>query len=173
MDAEKLLKHMAWANQEIFSKVAQLPDEALDAYAVNPEWTAREIMRHIASSATYYGYRLIDKEVLSESEKSEWQAKLEATHVPPANMRDMKVILNRIASADAELLRAASQAEGFFIHTMDGSTLSRARSTIISQSIHHATEHRAQLVGALEAKGFTGINLDDFDLWAFSSTIGE
>ncbi|CAN2218635.1 DNA damage-inducible protein DinB [Candidatus Nanopelagicaceae bacterium] len=173
MDAAKLLKHMAWANQEIFSKVAELPDEALDAYAVNPEWTAREIMRHIASSATYYGYRLIDKDALSEAEKTEWQVKLEATHVPPVTMRDMNVILDRIAAADAELLRAASEPEGFVIHTMDGRTVSRARSTIISQSIHHATEHRAQLISALEAKGFVGINLDDFDLWYYADTIGE
>jgi uncharacterized damage-inducible protein DinB len=173
MDAAKLLKHMAWANQEIFSKVAELPDEALDAYAVNPEWTAREIMRHIASSATYYGYRLIDKEALSESEKSEWQAKLEATHIPPANMGEMKTILDRIEVADAELLRAASEPEGFVVHTMDGRTVSRARSTIISQSIHHATEHRAQLISALEAKGYKTINLDDYDVWYFSDTIGE
>jgi uncharacterized damage-inducible protein DinB len=173
MDADKLLKHMAWTNQEIFSKVAELPDEALDAYAVNPEWTAREIMRHIASSATYYGYRLIDKEALSESEKSEWQAKLDATHIPPANMSEMKTILDRIEAADAELLRAASEPEGFVVHTMDGRTVSRARSTIISQSIHHATEHRAQLISALEAKGFVGINLDDYDVWYFSDTIGE
>jgi uncharacterized damage-inducible protein DinB len=173
MDADKLLKHMAWANQEIFSKVAELPDDALDAYAVNPEWTAREIMRHIASSATYYGYRLVDKEALSESETLEWQAKLEATHVPPANMAEMKTILDRIAAADAELLHAASQPEGFFIHTMDGRTISRARSTIISQSIHHATEHRAQLISALEAKGYKTINLDDYDVWYFSDTIGE
>jgi uncharacterized damage-inducible protein DinB len=173
MDAVKLLKHMAWANQEIFSKVAELPDEALDSYAVNPEWTAREIMRHIASSATYYGYRLIDKEALSESEKSEWQSKLDATHIPPANMSEMKTILERIATADAELLSAASEPEGFVVHTMDGRTVSRARSTIISQSIHHATEHRAQLISALEAKGFVGINLDDYDVWYFSDTIGE
>ncbi len=57
MDAEKLFKHMAWANSEILKKVAELPDEALDAYAVNPEWTVREIARHIASSATWYGWR--------------------------------------------------------------------------------------------------------------------
>jgi uncharacterized damage-inducible protein DinB len=43
----------------------------------------------------------------------------------------------------------------------------RWRSTILSQAIHHATEHRAQLASALEAKGFTPVNLDDLDLWSF------
>lgn len=173
MDAAKLLKHMAWANQEIFTQVSAMPDEALDAYAVNPEWTAREIMRHIASSATYYGYRLIDKDALTEAELAAWQVKLEATHISPATMKDMEVLLDRLQAADAELLRAAAEPEGFIVHTMDGRTVNRARSTIISQSIHHATEHRAQLVSALEAKGFVGINLDDFDVWYYSDTVGE
>ena len=43
----------------------------------------------------------------------------------------------------------------------------RWRSTILSQAIHHATEHRAQIASALEAKGFTPIDLDELDLWAF------
>ena len=43
----------------------------------------------------------------------------------------------------------------------------RWRSTILSQSIHHATEHRAQLASALEAKGFKPVDLDELDLWAF------
>ena len=48
----------------------------------------------------------------------------------------------------------------------------RWRSTILSQAIHHATEHRAQIASALEAKGFTPMNLDDLDLWEFEKTNG-
>jgi uncharacterized damage-inducible protein DinB len=48
----------------------------------------------------------------------------------------------------------------------------RWRSTILSQAIHHATEHRAQIASALEAKGFTPVNLDDFDLWAYEESEG-
>ena len=43
----------------------------------------------------------------------------------------------------------------------------RWRSTILSQSIHHATEHRAQIASALEAKGFKPVDLDELDLWAY------
>jgi uncharacterized damage-inducible protein DinB len=173
MDAAKLLKHMAWANQEILGLVSESPDEALDAYSVNPEWTVREIARHIASSATWYGYRLLDRSNFTESQNQEWQAKLEESETPPATMKEMKVILDRLKAADAELLNAATLPEGVVIREFEGKTITRARSTVISQAIHHATEHRAQLVSALEAKGFTKINLDDFDLWAYSTTIGE
>lgn len=164
---------MAWANQEIITKVATFPDEALDAYITNPEWTVREIARHIASSATWYGWRLLDKESLSEGEKVSWKGKLVETEIPPKTMAEMGVLLERLAKADAELLKASSLPEGFLTHTMDGRTISRARSTIISQSIHHSIEHRAQLVDALEFRGFTGINLDHYDVWGFSDTIGE
>ena len=44
----------------------------------------------------------------------------------------------------------------------------RARSTILSQAVHHANEHRAQLVSALEAGGYTTVNLDDFALWGYA-----
>jgi hypothetical protein len=43
----------------------------------------------------------------------------------------------------------------------------RWASTILTQAVHHATEHRAQLIDTLEYKGFKPINLDDIDLWAF------
>ena len=173
MDAAKLLKHMAWANQEIFSKVAELPDEALDSYAVNPEWTAREIMRHIASSATWYGWRLLDRSSFTAAENNSWQAILDETEIAPVSMRDMPTLLARAAKADAALLAEAELPEGVVYREWEGEIITRARSTVISQAVHHATEHRAQLVSALEAKGFTTINLDDYDLWNYADTIGE
>jgi uncharacterized damage-inducible protein DinB len=173
MDAAKLLRHMAWANQEIFSKVVELPDEALDAYAVNPEWTAREIMRHIASSASWYGWRLLDRSGFTQAENDAWQAILDDSEMPPANMKDMLLLIARAAKADEVLLSAAQLPEGDTQRELNGEIIVRKRSTIISQAIHHATEHRAQLISALEAKGYKTINLDDYDLWAYSSTIGE
>lgn len=173
MDAEKLLKHMAWANQEIVGQLASLPDSALDAYAVNSEWTVREIARHIASSATWYGWRLLDKSSWSESDHKVWQAELDATEVPPATANDIHQLLEKMKSADSVLLEAARLPEGEVLREVDGKTIIRARSTVISQAIHHATEHRAQLVSALEVKGFTTINLDDFDLWAYCDKHGE
>lgn len=42
---EKMLKHMAWANQEVIGKINELPKEALDAYAVNPDWSVGKFSR--------------------------------------------------------------------------------------------------------------------------------
>lgn len=173
MDAEKLFKHMAWANSEILTKVAQLPDEALDAYAINPQWTVREIARHIASSATWYGWRLLDKSNFSELDNAAWQAKLDETEIPPATAADIHILIERLKAADQILLEEARRPEGTIVREWKGQTIVRARSTVASQAIHHATEHRAQLVDALEARGYTSILLDDYDLWNYCDKFGE
>ena len=173
MDVSKLINHMAWANQEILAKVAALPDEALDAYIVNPEWTVREIARHIASSATWYGWRLLDKSGFTDADTATWQAKLDATEIAPASAKDIQVVMTTLRDADQLLLAEARKPEGDVVREWNGKIIVRKRSTIIAQSIHHATEHRAQLVSALEFKGFTGINLDDYDAWNYADTIGE
>ncbi len=173
MEMEKLLKHMAWANEGILTKVSQLPYEALDSYVVNPEWTAREIARHIASSATWYGWRLLDKSGFTEADHQEWQRKLDQTEIPPATSKDVLTSIAYAKAADSVLLEAARQPEGDVEREWKGAIIVRKRSTILSQAVHHATEHRAQLVSALEYKGFTTINLDDYDLWNYADTIGE
>jgi uncharacterized damage-inducible protein DinB len=173
MDMEKILKHMAWANHHILTKVSELPDVALDAYLVNPEWTVREIARHIASSATWYGWRLLDKSNFTEIETAAWQEKLDGSEIQPVKMADLQIVIDRLKAADEVLLNEAALPEGVVVREWEGKTIVRARSTVISQAVHHATEHRAQLVAALEARGFNGINLDDFDLWNYADTIGE
>jgi uncharacterized damage-inducible protein DinB len=173
MDTQKLLHHMAWANRAILTKVAELPDAALDAYVVNPEWTVREIARHIASSATWYGWRLLDKSQFTESQSAAWQRKLDLTEVQPHTAKDLLITITYLRDADAELLAASKLPEGDVEREWNGEIIVRKRSTIISQAIHHATEHRAQLVAALEIRGYTSINLDDYDLWNYADTIGE
>lgn len=173
MEATKLFRHMAWANQEIIGALSHLPNEALDAFSVNPQWTAREILRHITSSASWYGFRLMKAAGASESELSAVHAKLETLNDGPKTVEDIAFFLRALAEADSILLDQSLLPEGEVIRHSEGQTIVRARSTVLAQAIHHATEHRAQLVGALEAKGFGSINLDDFDLWAFCSAHGE
>jgi hypothetical protein len=48
----------------------------------------------------------------------------------------------------------------------------RARSTVLGRSIHHATEHRAQIAGALVAHGITALDLDALDVWALGDAEG-
>lgn len=63
---------MAWANQEIIGKIAELPKEALEAYAVNPEWTVGTIVRHIGDASNWYVWRLLDRDAFTAEDKAFW-----------------------------------------------------------------------------------------------------
>ena len=150
---KRALAHMSWANQEIFKLIAELPDEALAAYATNPEFPVREILRHIAAASGGYAYRLdgIENEPMDQ----------------PNNMAELREIIKTLEVTDARLIKLVELGDKSIEVIRDGKTINWMRSTIITQAVHHATEHRAQAISALEARGFKAVNLDDFDLWAF------
>ena len=152
---ERGLSHMAWANQEVFNAVAKLPDDALQAYISNPEWTVGKILSHICSGATWYVHRL---------EIDNW---IDIPEVHSTN--DVLQLAALISQLDQKLIQAASQEdrELTYIYEDSGKVVQRWFSTILTQAIHHATEHRAQLVAALDFKGYKSTNLDDLDLWAY------
>lgn len=150
---EHLLRHMAWANQKVFAAVAELPDEALDSYLVNPEWTARVIVQHIVDGADWYNVCLNG----------------EPFRRPPAPVAsaDVLALAATLAELDARILDASKQPDGR-VHYEDGDDkVTNLRATLIAQAPHHATEHRAQLMDALEFRGYTPIRLDTVDLWWF------
>lgn len=170
---EKLLKHMAWANVEILVRVAALPDEALDAYIVNPEWTVREIIEHYVRSAHFYGYRLQKRTPEDTPVEDAKRDSYVQNQISLSKSSDILALVEFLKKADRVLLEESYEDEGFVYREVDGKIIERARTTIIFQAVHHATEHRAQLVSALEARGFGSISLDDFDLWAFADKFGE
>ena len=150
---EPLILHMAWANQEIFNEIAKLPDAALEAYVTNEEWTVSEILHHITGAANSYGCRLEGKE-FDQLQK-------------PLRMKDVSDLANKIKIYDAKLLELAKLPNRIVDVNRKGVITHWQASTILSQAIHHATEHRAQAIAALEFRGFNAPSLDDYDLWSY------
>ena len=62
----RLLRHMAWANQETIKHLQTLPEESLKAYATNPEWFVAEIAHHIVDSADHYALNITGKVALTQ-----------------------------------------------------------------------------------------------------------
>lgn len=146
---------MAWANQRVYESIQALPVEALDSFIVNNEWTAGKILKHIVSGADWYLYCLRG-------------GKLQEAPLP-LSMADVAALAADLATADSELIKLGQLDDEMLIISLDGQTEQNLRSTIVSQAIYHATEHRAQLVGALEFRGYPSVILDDIDLWAFEN----
>lgn len=151
--SSRALRHMAWANQRVYDSLQGLPDAALDAYMVNPEWSARRILQHIVSGADWYVYCLTG---------AMW------SEVPtPSVIADVPALARTLAEFDAAILSQSELPDDFLTIKEDEKSWQNLRSTLLAQAVHHATEHRAQLIDALESRGFTPINLDDIDFWAF------
>jgi uncharacterized damage-inducible protein DinB len=155
---ERMLKHMAWANQKVYAAVAELPDEALDAYLVNPEWPARVIVQHIVDGADWYNVCLNGERFMRVS--------------TPATSADVQALAAQLALLDAKILEAAKQPEGRVHYEHGEDKVTNLRTTLIAQAAHHATEHRAQLMDALEFRGYAPIKLDSIDLWWFEGEQG-
>jgi uncharacterized damage-inducible protein DinB len=150
---KRLFRHMAWANQRIYSSVKGLPDLALDAYIVNPEWTAGRILQHIVSGADWYVFCLT---------AAPWRdIKF------PKSMLDLSILQDQLAEFDAKISSQSELPDEYITIKEDEGSWQALRSTILAQAINHAGEHRTQLIDALEYKGFSPISLDEVDLWKF------
>ncbi len=160
---DRLLAHMKWANQLTIEHLQSLPNEALKAYATNPEWFVGEIMHHIVDAADHYVLRITEKRCELPGESIQ---ELESI----TDLANLKIQAEIVDSALQECSKLDDVQLEF--KNYSGNLVKRWRSTILSQAIHHATEHRAQIASALEAKGFKPVDLDELDLWRFEINNG-
>jgi len=160
MSMERLLSHMAWANQKTIAHLESLNEDSLKAFATNPEWHVAEIVYHIVDSADHYAYRISGIPALTQPGDPCIEVVKE--------IADLVRLKEQAGLMDAALLECVKLEDTQIEYiNYEDKLVKRWRSTILSQAIHHATEHRAQIASALEAKGFKPMNLDDLDLWAF------
>lgn len=150
---------MAWANQKVFAAVQILPDESLESFIVIEDWNAKHLLEHLVSAAEWYVFCLRGGSLREFSR--------------PSRMSDVADLMKSLQAIDSELLSLGELDEEMLKIEFQGQIEWNLRSTMISQAIYHATEHRSQLVGALEIRGFNPIILDDIDLWAFENFEAE
>ncbi len=151
---DRLLRHMAWANAALFDTLAAGSDEDLALAAPRNEWPAARILTHLVDAAGRYAARL---EGLPRPDDS----------TPPSEVGELAGIAARCADYDARIRAQAALPDGPVSYAEPDSDV-WARSTVAAQAIHHATEHRAQIAGALATNGIDTIDLDALDLWAFT-----
>jgi uncharacterized damage-inducible protein DinB len=147
---------MAWANATLFARLADLPDEALQLAAPRNEWSMALILAHLVTAAGNYAARLEG-------------APYPEPATAPTRVADLAALASHCAAYDVRIRTQASVPDG--PNEYPGK-VRRARSTILGQAIHHATEHRAQIAGALATNGIDTIDLDALDVWAYSDAEG-
>jgi len=151
---DRLLRHMAWANAWVVARLREQPIETLELTAPRNEWSTGRILAQIASAAQNYAARMEGLPRMPDV-------------VSPATAEELADLGARLAAADARLRGQAVEPD-VFIRRFDPAGGQDLRSTILAQAIHHATEHRAQIAGALATNGNSAIDLDAIDLWEYA-----
>ena len=149
------LKHMAWANEKLFTEIAGLPAECLEATYGPADWTVAHIAAHMVSGDEWYRHLLTG---LPE---------LEVLH--PKNSQDILTLRDYMKTfAEMYLAEAAKPDE---VVNFDGFTKNEqtSREMLLHQAVYHATEHRAHIATAIEVQGIAKIDLDSYDFWSFYS----
>jgi uncharacterized damage-inducible protein DinB len=155
---DRLLRHMAWANASLVARLAEQPIDALSLAAPRNEWPAGRILAHLVSAAQGYATRMEGVPRPPNVEQ-------------PTTIAEFTDLGARLADFDARLRRQAIEPDVLIAHP-DPARGQDLRSTILAQAIHHATEHRAQIAGALATNGNDAIDLDAIDLWEFAQAEG-
>ena len=153
---DRLFRHLAWANNYVFDRIAEQPEEHLKLCAPNDTWSVAEILEHLTAS------RYADL--------------LDCTgDIPtqvPSNKAEVLALKELSHSFDVRLRESAKHPNGFVEFQREERTIRRNRETILTQCIHHATEHRAQIAGIFANHGLKVIDLDAIDMWEFANYEG-
>ncbi len=159
LNLEKLLLHMAWANQYVLASLEQLSDSDWQLKLTEDDWSIQELANHIVLAAGGYAHKISGVAV--------------STGLNQEMVIPLATLQVYCAQAD-EILRIEShKPDEIITYTREAGSVDRSRSTIISQLINHATEHRAQISNTLKVHGIRILDLDEIDLWAYSDIAGE
>lgn len=149
------LEQVAWADDRFFAFVEGLPVEAWRSKAAPDEWDVTGLMFHLVASADWFGYQL--------------GGPLRFTRDPDSidEVRALRPVWQEI---DAFLVAQADRDDGAVTYEEDGRTHAVLRSTVLTEVIIHAVEHRAQAAAALKAGGHPSPELQDLSVWPFAES---
>ena len=150
----RLFRHMAWANNRLFTQLSTLPEEALSYSAWNPEWSVGKIANHIV---------IAQGRLISRLQKVSAPEEIEV----PLTSKGMADLAKRAESNDQKIQSFLDMPEEMLTFIRYGETVSFLSTSVIAQFVHHATEHRAQIADIMAINKMDVINLDSIDLWSF------
>lgn len=157
---QKLLFHMKWANQVLFRFLLDADDDIYNLTAWDRGWSIHKIVNHLVVAQDRYVSRLSGLHTIEDK----WE---------PCTKAGMQNLATRSLKNDEKLINLASIENKLLSFNQNGNVVNFHASTVLAQSIHHATEHRAQIDDILSFKGAVNLNLDSIDIWSFDRQINR
>ena len=150
------LLHTAWADNLLFEKLSECPEEILSWHYADPEWPITRIAAHIVDGVEWYKY------VLTGIRWADVKYARTIGELEP--LRKQLAQVHQIFLAQLDLPDELIEFE-------DENGLRKVmRSSVLNQICYHSTEHRAQIFVELQINGYEKISADDFDVWAWEAS---
>jgi uncharacterized damage-inducible protein DinB len=148
-----VFRHHRWSNQVLVEFLSRLPEDQLELTAPGTYGSSIDTIRHLISSDADYVRIIPDTpEVPQCSQDGPFGGWVELLAVAQA--------------ADTALISYVDglTADMFFIDVDEGVEFALAKSMLLGQIIHHATEHRSQIRTTLSMHG---IAPPEISVWAW------
>lgn len=147
------LEQVAWADDRFFGFLEGLPEEAWHAKATEDEWDVARLTFHLVASADWFAFELGQPIRFTEEPRS------------LDEVRTLRLVWREL---DAFFVGQSGLEDGLLTYEEDGRAFEVLRSTVLTEVILHAVEHRAQIAAALKAGGFPSPELQDFSVWPYA-----
>ena len=160
-----MYRHKTWATLRLIEHCQGLADEHLDATTPGTYGTIRATLRHLVDAEEGYFSILTRDRFLS---KAAAKAFVFPDPLPdgPARLDELAQRIRRLG-ARWEALAQDPDLPGREVTTTDGWRLPGA--VLMAQTIHHADDHRTQVLSILGARG---LEVPALDLWDYAWSSG-
>ena len=153
-----LFEHHKWSNLVMIDFLAGLTNEQLELTVPGVYGTALETIRHLISSDADYVRIIPDAPRVPQIDDEG----------PFGGWDELREIADAADTALISYVDGLSD-DMFFIDVDHGEEFELARSILLAQIIHHATEHRSQIRTTLSTHG---IEPPEISLWAWRTSEG-
>jgi uncharacterized damage-inducible protein DinB len=151
----ELYRHKTWATPRLIAHCQGLADDHLDTAIPGTYGTIRDTLRHLVDSEEGYFARLTGERL--------------AEPLPEGGLVSLGELADRIRRLGPrwELLAQDAEIAGREVPLGDGWRTIGA--VPMAQAIHHADDHRSQVLSIL---GTRGLEVPDLDVWSYAESAG-
>lgn len=148
-----VFRHHRWSNQVLIEFLSRLPEDQLELTVPGTYGSAIETIRHLISSDADYVRIIPDTPDVPQCEQDG----------PFGGWDELLAVAEAADSALVAYVDGLTD-DLHFIDVDDGEAFDLARSMLLGQIIHHATEHRGQIRTTLSAHD---IEPPEISVWAW------
>ena len=169
MDAlVEMFRFKTWATLRLIEYCEGLADEHLDATTPGTYGTIRETLRHMVDAEEGY-FSILTRDRFPSKAAAEAFVRNDRLPDGPVPLRELAERIRRMGPHWDAMAHDADLAVRD-VTTTDGWHLPGA--VIMAQTIHHAGDHRSQVMSILGARGLELPGPNDLDAWGYAESTG-